>query len=655
MYRAIAVALLVLVNGLGSAQPRPVPYPVFETPQFARAVERGTRSRDGRPGPDYWTNFAQYNIDVTVSPSAREIAGVESVRYFNNSPDVLRRIVINLYQNIFKENAMRNRRLRPTGGLALSCAFAMGEPLIRQIDPRIPGYVIEGSKMYVHLATPLPPGGSIEMRFCWNFTIPTAADQMRMGHDGSVFFLAYWYPQFAVYDDVTGYPEIADGWDQDHHMGTGEYYMGYADYNVLINAPTGWLVPATGSLVNADELFTPDVLARLERAAIDSSVVTVIDDDTRATSFIGSPTGVSTWHYRAENVRDFAFGLSRMWRWDATHALAGDVDEDGTQDRALIHAFYRPEKPAWNRAAEFAKFSIEDMSRRVMPYPWPHFTSVEGFITGGMEYPMMMLAGGNRDDGSLLSVSSHIVSHMWFPMIVGQDEKEYTWMDEGLVTFNQTEEIGAFWNTDEVWDPERQAYYQIAGTGYEVESMRHGDLFPIGTNARGLGSYNKPSVFLHALRGLVGEETFYRAYREYAARWQYKHPTPYDFFNTFEDVIGVDLDWFWRPAFFETWTLDQAIAKVENTDQAVRVTVADLGLIPMPVPISVTYSDGRVEETRISVDVWLTGVREASTTFSPGNPVRVEIDEAGFLPDIDRTNNVWISTAQSPGKQNPGM
>lgn len=518
---------------------------------------------------------------------------------------------------------------------------------MQQTDPRIRGYVIDGSKMYINLTNPVQPGESVEMRFCWNFTIPSADSQMRMGHDGNVFFLAYWYPQLAVYDDVTGFPGVADGWDQDHHLGTAEYYMGYADYSVLINAPVGFLVAATGQPQNLQEVLSPAVLSRIDEAMKGSTVLSVVNDETRASAFVPVEAGVATWHFVAENVRDFAFGMSPSWNWDATSAAVGDVDGNGSPDRTLIHALYRSGRSGWNRAAELMKFTIEDMSRRISPYPWPHMTAVEGFITGGMEYPMMMLAGGNRDDASMLSVSYHIGSHMWFPMIVGQNEKMYTWMDEGLATYNQTEGIGTFWKAPEVWMPELQPYYRLANTGYEVESMRHGDLFPIGTNARGLGSYNKPSVMLHALKGILGDELFSRAYRAYAQRWAYKHPTAFDFFNTFEDVVGKDLDWFWRPAFFETWTLDQSIGRVDSIDSGIAVTIVDLGLTPMPTPVTVTYGDGRVETKSVPVETWLSGAREAVVMFSAGLPTRVAIDDGAFLPDVDRTNNVWVAAAQS--------
>ncbi|HUF11348.1 MAG TPA: M1 family metallopeptidase [Rhodothermales bacterium] len=642
-----ACMLLAVATSVAAQQSRPIPYPVFETPQFARAVEQGTRSRDGRPGPSYWTNTAEYDIDVTVSPAAATVSGAESIRYHNNSPDVLRRIVLNLYQNLYREGAARNRNVVPTEGLNLSCAFVNDAPILQQADPRLKGFVVAGTKMVIHLVDPVEPGGSVDMRFCWDFRIPASYDNIRMGHDGEVYYLAYWYPQVAVYDDVTGGIGYGDGWDLDHYLGNGEFYMGYADYDVSITVPEGYLVPATGVLQNPKEILSPAVLARIDSAAKGPDVVGIVTDENREDAFVPSPSGTATWRYAAENVRDFAFGLSDLYRWDATFAEAGDWDADGTSDRAMIHAFYRPGTPAWERSAEYGKFSIEHLSRTMMPYPWPHMTAVEGLIGGGMEYPMITLIGGSRSPGALFSVTYHEIGHMWFPMIVGQDEKKFTWMDEGLTSFNQTNGIRDFNDSPDVWRPDRQPYYRIAGSGYEVESMRHGDEYPYGTDARGLASYNKPAVMLHALRGLLGEDLFYKAFRAYAHRWAYKHPTPFDLFNTFEDVTGQDLDWFWTPAFFETWTLDQAVAAVEAGEVEVKVTIKDLGLTPMPAPVTVTYADGRQESERLGVEPWLEGARETSLTFPPGQVAKVEIDPEGFLPDVDRSNNVWEAASSN--------
>jgi aminopeptidase N len=267
-------------------------------------------------------------------------------------------------------------------------------------------------------------------------------------------------------------------------------------------------------------------------------------------------------------------------------------------------------------------------------------TTVEGIIGGGMEFPMITLIGGARNDRSLFRVTYHEISHMWFPMVVGQDEKQYTWMDEGLTSFNTNEGASAFWEQD-AWNPARQSYYRIAGTGLEVEPMRHADDFPDGTPARGIAGYSKPAVVLHALRGLIGEARFKAIYRDYARQWAYKHPQPYDFFNTFEAHLGEDLDWFWRAMLFETWTLDQAIADVSVQEEQLVVTIQDQGLTPMPAPVRVTYEDGRTTTQVVPVGRWLDGKREATLTFDPDTVVRVEIDANQYFPDVDRSNNVW--------------
>lgn len=637
-----AALLLLAVAVTASAQEaRPIPYPVFETPQFKRAVENGTRSRDGKPGPNYWTNTASYDIDVTVSPAAMSVGGTESVTYHNNSSDVLPRLVLNLYQNLYREGETRDRNVLPTGGIDLSCAFVNDEPILQEADPRLNGYVVSGTKMVINLVDPIAPGESVDLRFCWNFRIPASSNNMRMGSDGQVFYLGYWYPQVAVYDDVTGSPGYGDGWDLDRYMGNGEFYMDYADYDVRITVPEGFLVAATGVLHNGEEILTPEVLARLDQAGTSPDVVHVVTEDNRDSAFLPTETGTATWHFTADNVRDFAFGLSDAYVWDATFAEVGDRDDDGKPDTAAINAFYRPKVTSWRRSAEFGKFSIEHLSKTIIPYPWPHMTTVEGIIRGGMEYPMMTLIGGGRSENGLFSVTYHEIGHMWFPMIVGQDEKEYTWMDEGLTSFNQSNGIRDFDDNPDVWKPDRQSYYGIAGTGYEVESMRHGDEYPFGTDARNIASYSKPAVMLHALQGLLGDDPFYEAYREYARRWAYKHPTPYDLFNTFEDVTEQDLDWFWRPAFYETWTLDQGVASVDSNDDGVNVTIHDFGLTPMPAPVKVTYTDGREETRMVDVGVWLAGNREATLVFPAGDVTKVEIDPGEFLPDVDRSNNVW--------------
>ena len=628
------VFLTTLVTAALAAQAqdaprRPVPYPVIAPPSFERAVEQGTRTATGEPGPNYWTNTADYDIQATLSPGTKMLRGQETIRYQNNSPDTLRQILVHLRQNLHKEGAIRNRAQQVTGGVQIGSLSLNGQPILEDTGPA--GYAVYGTVMTIRPPEPVPPGGEVELGFAWSFEVPEAGAP-RMGQDGEVFYLGYWYPQLAVYDDVSG-------WVADPYMGNGEFYMGYGTYDVAITVPEGWLVSATGALQNPGDVLSQTVQERLAQASRTREVVSIVGEDEReaGTSTATSPSGALTWRFHAEDVRDFAFGTSDQYLWDATSAVVGD--RDGRPDSSMIHAHYRPDAATWDRSAEFAQFSIEHLSEMLMAYPYPHMSTVEGIIGGGMEYPMLTLIGGNRNERSLFGVTYHEISHMWLPMVVGQNEKAYTWMDEGTTSFNTNEGVSDFFDID-AWAPGGQYYYQIAGTEYEREPMRHADEYPQGTPARVIASYSKPAIALHALRGVLGEETFMEAYREYVRRWAYKHPTPYDLFNTFEDVAGRDLDWFWTSMLYETWTLDQAVKGVAESDSAVVVTVEDLGLVPMPAPVRVTYADGSTESQTVPVQTWLDGAREATVRFKPGTVEKVEVDPEAFLPDIRRENNV---------------
>lgn len=631
----IATCLAILLTLPTMAQRRPIPYPVIPTSQFEMALERGTRTTSGMPGADYWTNYGEYTIEASLDPETKRLTGSETVTYANNSPDNIALLVVHLRQNLHKEGAVRNRPQQLTGGISVSNVVISGTPLNEIERLNEAGYAIDGTLMYIRLPEPLMSGATLTMGMDWSFEVPEAGAP-RMGQDGEVFYLAYWYPQIAMYDDLYG-------WKAEQYMGNGEFYMEFGTYDVSITVPDTWLVAATGTLQNAGEILTDQTRARLDEAGESADVVHVVTEADKAggSALLDSDSGTHTWNFRAEQVRDFAFGTSDKYVWDATSADVNDLDGDGASDRSMIHSFYRPTEQSWTRSAEFAQYSIEFLSDMFFPYPYPHMTAVEGIIGGGMEFPMMTLIGRSRSERSLFGVTFHEIAHMWFPMVVGQDEKSYTWMDEGLTSFNTTEANIDFWKDSTAWSPDQHSYYRIAGSGFEVEPMRHGDQYPYGTPARGIASYDKPSVALNALRGIVGQEDFMKAYREYANRWKYKHPTPYDLFNTFEDVLGQDLDWFWTSMFFETWTLDHAVKDVESNTDGIFVTLEDRGLSTLPMPVRVTYTDGSVIEKTVPVDVWMEGARETTLTFDPGAIALIEIDPEGYLPDVDRTNNVW--------------
>ena len=398
-------------------QRRPIPYPVIPSPQFEQALLRGTRSANGTPGPEYWTNTADYTLQVTLDPETAMLTGFASIEYNNHSPDMLAYLVVHLRQNLHAEGAVRNRPQEVTGGVTVSDVQLNGVDIEERIQLTQGGYQTDGTLMYIRLPTPLDSGASITLSMNWSFRVPKAGAP-RMGQDGEVFYLAYWYPQFSVYDDL-------EGWKTDQYMGNGEFYMGYGSYDVSITVPDTWLVAATGELLNASDILTEQTRVRLKEAAETGAIVNIVTEEERGKRIALQPSnsGTHIWRFQADKVRDFAFGTSDKYVWDATAADVNDLDGDGQPDQSMIHAFYRPQTPSWTRSAEFSKYSIEFLSDMFFPYPYPHMTAVEGVIGGGMEFPMMTLIGRDRSDRSLFGVTFHEISHMWFPMVVGQDEK----------------------------------------------------------------------------------------------------------------------------------------------------------------------------------------------------------------------------------------
>jgi hypothetical protein len=639
LHRSAPPATPVAHAAVSAERPRPVPYPVFESHGFARAVERGTRTRTGAPGPNYWQQFARYHIDAELVPTTNQITGRETVRYFNRSPDTLRTVWVFLNQNLFASSSPRVVATPVTGGTEVLRVGANGQALARRDTGS--GYSIDATRMRIGLTRALMPHDSVDLDIAWAFQLPPDGAP-REGTNGDVFMVAYWYPQIAVYDDVTG-------WQIDPYLGGAEFYMDYADYEVNLSLPQGWLVAATGELTNPNDVLSKQTRDRIAESRRAPTVVHVVRDQDRGVGATKATNtgfdGVLTWRYRARNVRDFDWSASAKFLWDATVAVVGDRDRDGHPDTTAINTFYRPEaRPwSWGRSAEYERSVVEFLSTYLWPYPWSHMTAIEGPVScTGMEYPMLTCIGGPRDTLSLYSVQVHETAHMWFPMQVGSDERRFGWQDEGLTRFNQAQGMQAYFKGYDRERIARDSYLALARTDSEVPLMRPGDQYPYGTPAYSVATYDKMATNMVALRALLGNDSFLSSYRTYGLRWLDKHPTQYDFFNSFNSLSGRDLSWFWRSWWYETWTMDQAIGSVTRTGTQLSVTIADKGLAPMPVLLAVTRTGGVVERQTIPVDVWLTGVRSTTVSIANAETVTsIEIDPDQSFPDTDRSNNRW--------------
>jgi Peptidase family M1 domain len=615
---------------------RALTYPTLEG--YELAVNRGTRTRTGQPGPHYWQQWADYTLQAELNPVSKRMTGKGTIRYFNRSPDTLRTVYVQLLQNIYAPGAKHDTNVPwSVEGITLNRVAAQGTDL-SATGGEGPGYEVNGTIMRLRLPQPLMPGGSADFAFEWKLRVPPDGAP-RGGQDGEVYFMNYWYPQMAVYDDI-------NGWQIDQYLGNAEFYMGYGNYDVSLTVPAGWLVTATGTLQNPEQVLTAQTRARLDSARAGHAVVHVVTDRDRepGRSTTTGANGQLTWRFHAENVRDVAWATSSRYLWDATTAAVGDAKGDGKQDTTLIQSFWRPEQRAnhWDESARYGQHSIEFFSKYLWPYPYPHMTAVDGpGSCGGMEYPMMTCIGGQWDTLGLYEVVTHEIGHMWFPMMVGSDEKRFAWMDEGLTQFDQSQSMADFFKGFDDEARNRKNYLDFSSVAGEVELMHHGDRFP-SYGSYAVAAYYKPATALVALRGVLGRDLFHKAYVEYIRRWRYKHPSPWDFFETFEDVSGRDLSWFWRTWFFETWRLDQAIDSVSTVGDSLDVTIGNRGKAPMPVPLVVTRTDGRTDTVTVPVDVWLGGAKKTDVKVAKEPAIKsIEIDPGRDFPDVDRDNQRW--------------
>ncbi|MEX2603122.1 MAG: M1 family metallopeptidase, partial [Gracilimonas sp.] len=551
---------------------RPIPYPVEEPLDFKYSVEEGFRTFTGKPGPEYFTNYAHYKLNAALSPSDTMLYGEAEITYFNNSPDTLYYLVFELAQNLHKKGVPRKDFTEITGGMNIT-RITIGNQEIPEMERSRPTYNIQGTNLLVYPTDQISPNDSVEIEINWNFKIPQAGASGRMGYSqDNLFFIAYWYPHVATYDDL-------QGWFGDNFTGNAEFYHDFGDYELNITVPEQWLVMSTGEFINAEDVLAPEVYERYQEAGESDEVITVasMNDDGDITN--SREDGALTWRFRAENVRDVAFSATLDSHWDALRTPVGDINGDGQTDYSRINAFWRDSAPFWKDAAKYTAHSISYLSEFTgFSYPWPHMTSVEGagIIGGGMEFPMMTVMGSYNDSSteSLYDVTAHEIAHMWIPMVVSTNERRHAWMDEGATTFHEglarKDKFPDRYSRTNEFSP----YLQLAGTYYEGEIMRWSDYHYPGP-AYGIASYPKPGTALIALQGVLGEDVFNEAWQAFIQRWAYKHPTPYDMFNTFEDVSGMDLDWFWRSWYFETWVLDQAVASVSQKEGKATIVIED--------------------------------------------------------------------------------
>lgn len=541
------------------------------------------RRASGAPGAAYWQQRVDYQIELSLHEDTREIVGGEHITYHNQSPDTLRYLWVQLENNRMRPGSMSERIQGPPsfgGGMSLeslqrrraAAAFDGGVNILDVSSRSHPlQFVVNDTMMRVDLPAPLLSGEDFEFDIAWSFIINrsdevggrAAAEWFQ--EDGNwIFELAHWFPRLAVYDDV-------NGWQNKQFLGSGEFALEFGDYDVRITVPNDHIVAASGVLQNPNEVLSAAQQQRFAQAKqIGNPGPTMIVTLEEATANESStPSGTKTWHFRADNVRDFAWASSRKFLWDCWGIWSGDQALGEGHAVAAMSFWPKEGEPLWSKYSTHAVVhTLEVYSRYTFEYPYPTAISVNGPV-GGMEYPMICFNGPRPDkDGTysrrtkygLIGVVIHEVGHNYFPMIVNSDERQWGWMDEGLNTFVQ-------YLAEMEWEEGHTGRWgQPDGiVGYMVSEEQ----VPIMTNADSLlssgnNAYGKPMTALNILREtIMGRELFDFAFAEYARRWKFKHPKPADFFRTMEDASAVDLDWFWHGWFYTTDHVDLAITDVK--------------------------------------------------------------------------------------------
>jgi len=701
--------------GQASAQQQQYSSSKFEQLGTMLPTPNSFRTADGSPGHEYWQQKADYKIRVELDDEKQFIKGTETITYTNNSPTEIHYLWLQLDQNLYDKNSDTYKTqngsfdgtanfgtMRMIYGMASGGGYTIAN--VRDAKGKPLAHTINKTMMRIDLPQPLKArGGKVTFSLDWSFFVQDANKMGGRGGyeyfpaDGNYLYeMAQWFPRMCVFDDV-------NGWQNKQFLGQGEFALTFGDYEVAITVPADHIVASTGELQNAKEVLSAQQISRLKQAENAQNPVLIVTQEEAVQAEKSKASGKKTWIYKAQNVRDFAWASSRKFIWDAMQVPLG-----GKKVWAMSY-FPKEGNPLWgDKSTHTVAHTLRVYSKYTFDYPYPVAISVHGPVFG-MEYPMICFNGGrpnpdgtvpDRTKYAMISVIIHEVGHNFFPMIVNSDERQWSWMDEGLNTFMQylteVEIPGLDWAKD-VANP----YPSSRGPARNIIGYMKSDpktQVPIMTNSEqitqfGGNAYGKPATALNILREtIMGKELFDYAFKSYSNKWKFKHPEPADFFRTMEDASGVDLDWFWRGWFYTTEPCDISLEEVmayklgkpENTvletkeanlqsfenifarmeqnglkpkeeEKALAkegnyfytLKVKNVGGLIMPLIVQMKFKDGSTRIDYIPAEVWRLNPEQVSKVFiTDKEVVEFLLDPRLETADIDTNNNIFPRKAQ---------
>jgi hypothetical protein len=586
---------------------------------------KGTRTITGEPGKNYWQNRADYTIKVNFDPKTRVLDGTVSVDYTNNSPDTLNEINFKLYPNIYKKGAIRNMPILPAD---ITDGVQIKKLSIAQKEQNESQWKIDGTNMTVS-TTPVMPKQTIHLDISYSYTL-NKTSHVRTGQvDTGAFFIAYFFPRIAVYDDI-------DGWNQNHYRGSEEFYNDFCHFNLSISVPGNYKVWSTGTLKNPDDVYTQKFAKRISDAALSDKVTDIIGVSEARADNVTKNNATNTWNFEADSVTDMAFATSNHYVWQASSLVV----DPKTGRRTRVDAVFNPDHKTYFNVINYARKTVETMSYQFpkWPYPYPHETVFDGLDQ--MEYPMMVNDNPDEKTDDDIELTDHEIFHTMFPFYMGVNETKYGWMDEGWATIGE-------WVISPIIDPTIKDTFGVEE--YAKSAGREDDqpIMSLTTQLSGASfftdSYPKPGMGYLYVRDMLGDALFTKALHNYISLWHGKHPMPYDFFNCINSGAGTNLNWFWKSWFFDNGIPDQGITKVTKNQKQYTVLITNVGTKPVPVDLTVFYKDGSTQAIHQSIACWAKGNKTFTINFTAKKAIDKLVLGGIYDPDSNKADNIWVA------------
>ncbi|MFB0494534.1 hypothetical protein ABID99_000771 [Mucilaginibacter sp. OAE612] len=612
----------LLLSGTAALAQQSLPIAV----NLQKTYTKGTRTTTGAPGKNYWQNTADYKIKVNFDPKTRLLIGTVGIDYVNNSPDTLKRVQFKLYPNLYKKGSARQMQVSAgdlTDGVQIKSL---------SIDNKTPDSAktrrINGTNM-TQRVSPIAPKQKAHFDISYAYTL-NKGSHIRTGQvDTGAFFIAYFFPRIAVYDDI-------DGWNDYPYVGSQEFYNDFCHFSAEITIPGDYKVWATGDLKNAGDVYDSRIVKRIADAGVSDKITDIITEDDIKAGNITKNNPTNTWKFEADSVTDFVFAASNHYLWKASSLVV----DPKTGRRTRVDAVFNEKHKDYYAVVDYARKTVEVMSYKFpkWSYPYQHETVFDGLDQ--MEYPMMVNDNPLEDKADAIELTDHEIFHTMFPFYMGINETKYGWMDEGWATIGE-------WLVSPEIDPSIVDPYGVAAVeqsaGHEVD-VPVMTLTPMLTGpASFTDSYPKPGLGYLYVKDMLGDELFTKALHYYIAQWHGKHPMPYDFFNCMNTGSGINLNWFWKAWFFDNGITDLAISKVTNAGQNYSATITRVGSKPIPVNLTVYYTNGTTQLVHKSIAVWAAGNKTTTVNFAAKKAVKKLVLGTTYDPDSNKKDNVWVS------------